>query len=225
LSNSAFDRSYPFTYTINAANTFEYKTVTVAGDTSGTWLTTNGVGIRLTISLGEGSTRKGTAGAWAAGDPLSATGTINWISNAGATFYITGVQLEKGSTATPFEFRSIGTELALCQRYYQKSYPQATVPGASVTADSALQFSFGTAGSGIIGSFVVLPVVMRASPTLTVYDIAGNSARVTTLDTGAATTNNVSLNTSSATDARLMVRIFGVSAAGMSFMYTLSIEL
>jgi hypothetical protein len=119
LSNSAFDRSYPFTYTISAANTFEYKTITIAGDTSGTWLTTTGVGIRLNISLGEGSTRKGTAGAWAAGDFLSATGTIDWISNAGATWFITGVQLEKGSTATPFEFRSIGQETTLCQRYFQ----------------------------------------------------------------------------------------------------------
>ena len=117
LTNSAFDRSYPFTFAISAANTYEYKTITIAGDTSGTWLTTNGIGIRLCISLGAGSTLQGTAGAWAAGAFTSATGATNWISNAGATFFLTGVQLEKGSTATPFEFRSIGTELGLCQRY------------------------------------------------------------------------------------------------------------
>jgi hypothetical protein len=181
LSNSAFDRSYPFTYTINAANTFEYKTVTVAGDTSGTWLTTNGVGIRLTISLGEGSTRKGTAGAWAAGDPLSATGTINWISNAGATFYITGVQLEKGSTATPFEFRSIGTELGLCQRYF---YKNASVAIADAGVGSGQQTSLTNSAISLI-----IPVPMRTAPTLTqasliVSDNRTHNSAVSAVDAG-----------------------------------------
>jgi hypothetical protein len=120
LRNSAADRSYPFSYTISAANTWEQKTITIAGDTSGTWLTDNGIGISIAWSLGDGSSRLNTAGAWAAGSYSGATGQTNLIATNGATLYITGIQLEVGSTATPFERRQYGNELALCQRYYQK---------------------------------------------------------------------------------------------------------
>jgi hypothetical protein len=119
LRNSAVDRSYPFTYTISSANTFEQKTVTIAGDTSGTWLSTNGEGIRVTFSLGSGSSRIGTAGAWNSNNNTGATGQTNVIATNGATFYITGVQLEKGSTATSFDYRPYGLEYLLCQRYFQ----------------------------------------------------------------------------------------------------------
>jgi len=119
VRNSAGNRSYPFTYTITAANTWEFETITIAGDTSGTWLTNNGVGLYLYLGLGVGSTYLGTAGAWAAATLTSATGATNVVATNGATFYITGVQLEKGSTATSFDYRPYGTELALCQRYYE----------------------------------------------------------------------------------------------------------
>ena len=117
LRNSATNRSYPYSYTISVANTWEQKSVTIAGDTSGTWLTTNGAGIYLSFNLGAGSTLVTTANAWAAGNYLSATGATSVVGTSGATFYITGVQLEKGSTATSFDYRPYGTELALCQRY------------------------------------------------------------------------------------------------------------
>lgn len=118
VNNSASNRSYPFTYTINVANTWEQKSITIAGDTSGTWLTTNGSGIKLHFSLGTGTTYSGTAGSWAAANYVSATGATSVVGTNGATFYITGVQLEKGSTATSFDYRPYGAELALCQRYY-----------------------------------------------------------------------------------------------------------
>ena len=118
LRNSAQTRSYPFSYTISAANTWEQKSITIGGDTSGTWLTDNGIGIQTTWSLGTGSTLSATAGAWAAGNYGSATGATSVVGTSSATFYITGVQFETGTQATTFDYRSYGTELALCQRYY-----------------------------------------------------------------------------------------------------------
>jgi hypothetical protein len=120
LVNSAENRNYPFTYTINSANTWEYETITIAGDTSGTWLKTNGLGMQVNFGIGAGSTYSGTAGAWAAGAKFTATGATSVVGTNGATFYITGVQLEAGTTASPFEYRLYGTELALCQRYYEE---------------------------------------------------------------------------------------------------------
>ena len=110
-------RNYPFSYTISSANTWEQKTITIAGDTSGTWGSTNGTGILVNFSLGTGTTYSGTAGAWTATSAYSVTGATSVVGTSGATFYITGVQLEKGSTATSFDYRPYGTELALCQRY------------------------------------------------------------------------------------------------------------
>jgi len=121
LRNSASSRSYPFSYTVSSANTWEQKSITIAGDTSGTWLTTNGIGILLFLSLGSGSTYSGTAGSWSGSTYTSATGATSVVGTNGATFYITGVQLEKGSTATSFDYRPYGTELQLCQRYYEQA--------------------------------------------------------------------------------------------------------
>ena len=156
LANSARNRSYPFTYTINSANTWETKTVTIAGDTSGTWLTTNGVGLRVYFGLGVGSTYSGTAGAWAGAEYYSATGATSVIGTLSATWQVTGVQLEKGSTATSFDYRPYGTELALCQRYCYK-------------AMSGNQKGIGTfnfASSTYIEGYITFPVTMRATPTL-----------------------------------------------------------
>jgi hypothetical protein len=156
-TNSATDRSYPFTYTISSANTWEQKSVTIAGDTSGTWIgATNGVGIMLRFGLGVGSTYSGTAGAWAGATYLSATGATSVVGTNGATFYITGVQLEKGSTATSFDYRPYGTELALCQRYFYK------VDGTDGLSSVGAGMSISTTEGRIA---VQYPVKMRASPT------------------------------------------------------------
>jgi hypothetical protein len=154
LRNSASNRSYPFTYSIPTANTWTQISVTIAGDTSGTWLTTNGIGIRVWFSVGAGSTFSSTAGAWATGNYVSATGAVSVVGTNGATFYITGVQLEKGSTATSFDFRSYGTELALCQRYY-------------CIFDSAAGAAYSTAGASANAySAFYFPVTMRSAPTI-----------------------------------------------------------
>jgi hypothetical protein len=182
ISNSGLSRSYPFTYTISAANTYEYKTVTIPGDTSGTWLTTNGIGLRVYFGLGVGTTYSGTAGAWAATRYQSATGATSVVGTSGATFYITGVQLEKGSTATPFEFRSIGQELGLCQRYFEKSYLQSVVPGV-VTTQGLRVANLGSPTIGNSAGFFVgsvFGVTKRAAPTVTIYSYQGNSGRMST---------------------------------------------
>jgi len=156
FTNSGNSRSYPFTYTISSANTWEQKTITVAGDTSGTWLSTNGTGLGVRFSIGTGSTYLGTAGSWSGTGYFGATGQTNLVTTNSATFYITGVQLEKGSTATSFDYRPYGTELALCQRYYYR----ATV------ATFNIAFGLGQAYS-TTAMFATIPflVTMRTPPT------------------------------------------------------------
>jgi hypothetical protein len=137
VRNSAGSRSYPFTYAISATNTWEYKTIVIPGDTTGTWLKDNSIGLQITFGLGTGATYSGTAGAWAAANYVSATGAVSLVGTNGASLYITGVQLEKGLVATPFEVRSYGTELALCQRYYiQDNFSTAQGVGPIGFADS-----------------------------------------------------------------------------------------
>jgi hypothetical protein len=175
LVNSAFNRSYPFSYAISSADTWEYKTITVAGDTSGTWLTTNGVGIRLYFSLGAGSTYVGTAGSWSGSFLVGVTGQTNLIGTNGATFYLTGVQLEAGDTATPFEHRSYGAELALCQRYYWRT---STVGGSWAQIGAGVVYS-----PSVAYAIVRLPCDMRASPTCS---YSGGTGEVQTVAGGVA---------------------------------------
>ena len=133
LQNSASNRSYPFSYTISAANTWEQKSITIPGDTAGTWLTTNGKGIRLSFGLGVGSDRTGPAGAWAATNYASATGATSVVGTAGATFYLTGVQLETGTVAEQFERLDYGRQLIQCQRYlpaFISTSTNDTLPGS-----------------------------------------------------------------------------------------------
>ena len=156
LTNAGFNRSYPFTYTISSANTWEQKTITIAGDTTGTWATNNTAGIHIFFGLGVGSTVSGTAGAWAGSAFYSASGATSVVGTNGATFYITGVQLEKGSTATSFDYRPYSTELALAQRYFQ------SIPASAFNASANLAFS---SGNTLYATYS-LPVIMRASPTI-----------------------------------------------------------
>ena len=156
--NEAANRSYVFSYTISAADTWEYKTITVAGDTTGTWTgATNGYGLRVYWSLGEGSTYQTTAGSWTSGFYLAPTGQTNLIATLNATMYITGVQLEKGSVASAFEQLHYGHILALCQRYY---YLHASGDQAPIGAGS-LYYS-----SSQINTYIHLPVTMRTTPSL-----------------------------------------------------------
>ena len=154
-NGTSYNRSYPFTYTINSANTWEYKTVTVTGDTTGTWQTTNSGGLIVYWDLGCGSSLLSTANSWQAGNYNGVTGSTRLISTLNATLDITGVQLEKGSTATSFDYRPYGTELALCKRY-------------------ALLVGDGESGMGRTTTQIILnisfPQEMRAAPSATIMD-------------------------------------------------------
>ena len=226
IINSAVNRSYPFTYTISSADTWEYKTITIAGDTSGTWLTTNGNGMYISVGLGVGSTYSGTAGAWAGAQYWSATGATSVVGTSGATFYITGVQLETGTTATDFENLQYGTQLALCQRYYEKSYNYATALGTA-TLSNAIQTG-GTRGGDTtlhIVDHVTYLVQKRAGATVSLWDPAGNAGKVTRDRYGEASYPNTTPYIQGVGENRFIVYSTGDSAQSMSFHYQAVAEL
>ena len=216
--NSAENRSYVGTYTVNTADTFEYKTITVDGDTSGTWLTNNSNGIRVTFDLGSGTTFNATsADTWVAQEACRTSGCVNFQQNSGATFYLTGVQLEVGEKATPFEHRSFGDELARCQRYFHKSFQQDTAPAQDAGLPGGAGFISTTAGLHEITYFY--PVPLRAIPT-TIITYSPNAA-----------TSNWSTNTDSPSasiplsgEGRCTIRADAPTAAGRLFAIHLTAE-
>ena len=188
-----FDQSYPFSYTISSANTWEQKSVTITGATAGTFGSTNGNGLQVCFSLGAGSTYSGTAGAWSGSNLVSATGATSVVGTNGATWYITGVQLEVGTQATTFTTAggSYGAELALCQRYFWKAVnPHLAGVASSTTALNRMGTS--------------LPVTMRAPPTVSYsgtiqwYD-GGVSGTITSASSIYSNTNSFEMDATPAT--------------------------
>jgi hypothetical protein len=171
--------SYPFTYTISTANTWTYATVVIPGPTAGTWNTGNGQGLDVWFSVGTGSTYSGTANTWAASNYVNATGSVNVVSTLNATWYITGVQLEKGTTASSFEFRSYGKELMLCQRYL----PYFSFPNSGGVGQT---WANSTTTNGI--TFLSFPVSARVAPTGIVVSSV-SSFSVSDADGGTALSN------------------------------------
>jgi len=157
FSNELSNRAYITNYTINSANTWEQKTITISGDVSGTWQTNNAIGLQIRFDLGSGSSFNGTAGAWGSSNLLRTSGSQSIVGTNGATFYITGIQLEKGSTATSFDYRPHGTELALCQRYYYRTTsPASGIYIVNSALSVAATLAYGTN---------VFPVPLRDRPT------------------------------------------------------------
>jgi hypothetical protein len=169
-------------YTINSANTWERKVIAIIPDTSSpsSWLKDNNVGLQVAWSMGCGSTYRVSPGVWQSSVVVGATGQTDLIATNGATFQLTGVQLEAGSTATPFERRSFSQELEMCQRYYEKSYALSTVPGTntgpntgewvSVTINAADYYNFG---------YLAFKTRKRGIPVVTFWSTDGtiNTAR------------------------------------------------
>ena len=208
IYNSAANRTYVFTYTISAANTWEQKSVTIAGDTSGTWLTTNGIGMTVNWDLGTGSTYQGTAGVWAAGAAWATSGSVKLAATSGATWSVTGVQLEKGSTATSFDYRPYGTELNLAQRYYQR-WNTGTAGIATWGAGPAVS------ATRVDRAGATLSTPMRSSPTfnyssIRLYDGTG-APSVTAISSNSCTATNMCVDLSASggglTTGRIVILI------------------
>jgi hypothetical protein len=206
ILNASQARIYPYTYTINAANTWEYKTVTIPGDTTGTWLTTNGTGMEVIFGLGVGTDYSGTPNSWSGTFALSATGAVSVIGTLGATWQVTGVQLEKGSNATSFDYLPYGTELALCQRY---CFAYSAADAAFANLSSAM--TNGTTAN-FAHVFVSLPVTMRVKPNA--LTLSAQSDFAVTDFSGSFAWTGVALNASNSTPN--LVHLEGSIAGGSS---------
>ena len=202
FGNGSDNRAYPFTYTISSADTWERKIITVPGDTSGTWATDNTRSIQICWGLGVGTTNSGTAGAWESADRNSATGaTTAFLTTTNATWFLTGVQLEIGDTATAFEHEPFDITLRKCHRYLESigytagSYVYAAAYAYGTTDVRAVQhykvkratpnFSFNNQGDVIVfynGSS------SDNDPNWNYHDIGLNSCRVSITLTGVSTT-------------------------------------
>jgi hypothetical protein len=213
IGNSApSTRFYPASYVINSANIWEQKSITIAGDTTGTWAgATNGVGASVYFNFG--STGTATLNSWQAGDvQVASAAGANLGTTNGATFFLTGVQLEVGTQATSFEYRQYGTELALCQRYYWQSFDGQTPSGTDVIGTSGIQ---GIVSTGLInGTVGILPSEMRVNGTTTVYDWNYTAGKVMRFDPNSA--NNSNQDGAAGVRFRRWLFMFSISGANAS---------
>jgi hypothetical protein len=212
IRNASGNYTYPFSYTVSTANTWTSISVTIAGPTAGTWLTNNGTGMYVTLGLGVGSTFSGTAGAWSGGNYLSAASAVSVVGTSGATFYITGLQLEVGLKATGFDYRQYGTELFLCQRYFEKSYKGDIAVGSSGqtyagdwTGISNSAADFYTWRNGVIP----FQVTKRIIPTMILWSPNGVQGQFYRYDTSA---NQGNSGVSGTTD-----KVFGLYCTNDAF--------
>ena len=195
--NNSVNRSYPFEYTINSADTWEKKSITVSGDATGTWLATTGIGVNVNFALALGSNAHGTANTWNAANNTGTSNQVNFMSSSsGRTWDITGVQLEIGSTASEFEHRLFSVELMLCQRYYEKTFSAGVaVAQNSGSLLSALFYRIQVTGATSSGVMWRFATPKRAAPTMTAYNPSATNAtwRNTSdsADSGTASFNSI----------------------------------
>ena len=197
-NGNASYRSYVTTYTIDVANTWEKKTVIIAGDTTGTWVVNQSTGLQVDFNLGAGTDYDTSVDSWVGGafSKSSTSGAIDFVANSGATFRVTGVQLEQNLQPTPFEQRPIGVELALCQRYYYLHTP--SVGNTQKAISAGIWYT-----SSQLHVPIKLAVTMRAQPTLVMpngagYYVAYQSGTAVSigslgLETGASSTTEVEI--------------------------------
>jgi hypothetical protein len=224
FSNSGQNRSYIKEYTIAVVNTWEYKTVTVTGGliTAGTWNWTNGEGLEVGFSLATGSTYQTTSDAWQTGDFLGTANQVNVMDNTANDFFLTGVQLEPGTVATPFERRSYGQELTLCQRYFEKSYGQSQALG-TIEENHATWGSVNSADTTLVVMQQTYKVTKRVAPTVTVYNTATGGTG--TFIQGASTATVLLVATGESIMGRVYATAGMTSGTYVRFHWTASAEL
>ncbi len=186
FENTGVDRSYVAEYTVNVANTWEKKTITITFDyVGGTWDYTNGTGIRMRWALASGTTYHGVAGSWQNGNFFATVNQVNSVDDVANNFWLSQIQFELGDVATPFEYRLIGDELALCQRYYEKSYDSAVLPDA---ADSNGIITFELVGVPNNDYDLYCPISFivqkRTGPTINIYDGVGGGSPTVSMTGG-----------------------------------------
>lgn len=168
--NAATDRNYIAEYTINVADTWESKTITLTLDTTGTWLTDTGVGLEVSFAMASGSTWQGVADTWQAGNLFATSNQVNFLATIGNKFLLDNVKLEEGTEVTSFLPRPFGDELALCQRYFEKSYDIGTNPGTITNNGYEFVYLSGLPTvAHINGGVINFAVQKRISPTMTSY--------------------------------------------------------
>ena len=213
FQNSLLDRrSLVKEYTISVADTWQKINISFLADSTGTWSIDNSVGLYIFWDLGGGIVYQTTPNSWTSGEYRSSANQVRWIDTSGATFYITGVQLEAGSVATPFEHRQYGQELALCQRYYWQQ--TLAEQGNKYTAFAGVQ------NTSSIQTMISMPATMRVDPTITTSSFAQNNLGATPTGVSGSTFNGNSL--------RLGLTVSGATAnnvGNVSFDVTLSSEL
>lgn len=172
--NGAANRSFVVEYTIAVADTFEFFTITITGDVAGTWLTDSGLGLRVSWALAVGSDFQGVANTWNAANDIATVNQVNVMDNIANNFHISRVQLEVGGADTAFERRAFQQELALCQRYYTKTFQQSVAPAQNAGVTNAIGFRAGSDGQFTLSWG--FPVTMRATPTFVTYNPSASNA-------------------------------------------------
>lgn len=225
---STLDRSYVSEYTINTANTWEYKTITVPGDTGGTWHTATGKGLTVRFGLTAGTNVQQDAGSWGTTNAVGSSNQTQLLETANATFHISGVQVEAGNVATPFEHKPRSQEIQLCQRYYCQSYNISVAPGSSVYEGAIHSRSDHSNTMTTHFPNVRFPVVMRANPTVTLYSPEnGAQDRISDWSSGGGHVNNAQVSglTHIGSQGFGRLQLGTAEGPGIIFHYTANAEL
>lgn len=229
LRNGSSAKSFIFSYTITAPNVWEYKTITIPGCTDGTWDKTTSNGVELVWGFAVGSNYSNAPGGWYSGNYISATNAKFISSTAGATWFMTGAQLEKGTVATPFEFRPFDIELLLCERYYQTSYALGVKPGTA-SSFSGMPGRTGLQGVTTSGESFYSTMFrrrMRATPTAKVYDRVGTVDKVSGTQYGVNDYDGYAVSYRDITSIGMGISSSGnpTPVGGISYHYTADAEL
>jgi hypothetical protein len=232
IDNTRYD--YVAEYSISSASTWEKKTITIAPDSNikaagGAIDNNNDIGFYLQFALADGSSRQGTNETWNTSTPATSTSNqVNFLDSTANEWYVTGVQLEAGQTASEFEFLPFDINYQRCKRYYQKTYDYSTAPGTGI--ENGWSWYGTDYNVSVTSTFqsqgIKFETQMRSSPSLTLYDGQGNSGKCTRYRVGAGPSHNNSSSADLITTTNFRHFGQGTAATGnIAFHYEASAEL